>query len=91
MSAPRRTYAGAVEPRDVDAALTLLGHLNAHGAPVTSLTVTHDELLAETPPTVTPPEGIAVLVVQRSPRKVDLIARVLGRRTRLRVARHGTH
>jgi hypothetical protein len=98
MTARRRTR--DVDPRDIDAARTLLGHLNAHGTPVASLTVTPDELLAETPPAVTPPQGVALLreleddpdapvVVRRLPGKVDLIARVLGRRTRLRIARHG--
>jgi hypothetical protein len=99
MADPRPAYRG-VQPRDMDAALTLLGQLNAHGAPVASLTVTPDELVAETPPTITPPQGIALLreleddpdrpvIVRRHPGKVDLIARVLRRSVRLRVARHG--
>lgn len=100
MTAPRRTYRG-VQPRDFDAARALYDRLRARGTPVAVIIVTPDELAAETPPDVTPPEGIALLraleddpdeplTVHRSARTVDLIARrVLGRRTRLRVARHG--
>lgn len=90
-----------VDTRDMTAAADLLACLAARGTPVASILVTHDELVAETPPDVTPPQGIAVMraieddpaapvTVRRLPGKVDLIARVLARRVRLRVAR-GTH
>jgi hypothetical protein len=88
-----------VDSRDVDAALALLDRLSDAGTPVAALTIRHDELVVETPPDVTPAEGIAVLreieddpaagvrQTAREPGRVELVARVLGRRTRICVLR----
>lgn len=86
----------------MDAAFAVLDRLTESGTPVASLTVTPEELLVETPPDVTPPDGIAALraieddpaqppvIVRRTPGYVDLSAWVSRRRVRVRIQRRDT-